>query len=200
MDEQTLAAYDAASPQFARDWREQPAPTDLYELLLAHFRPGPTVDIGCGTGRDTAWLAANGYAASGYDASEGLLRQARESYPAIRFGLAVLPELNDLVAGANENVLCETVIMHLDPSVVGAATRRLLALLRSSGTLFLSWRVTEGESMRDPSGRLYAAFDKRLVTGELAAGDTILLNQESVNLSSGKKVHRLIVRRSIAAP
>jgi SAM-dependent methyltransferase len=200
MDEQTLAAYDAASPRFAQEWREQPAPTDLYELLLAHFRPGPTADIGCGAGRDTAWLAANGYAASGYDASEALLQQARTSYPAIHFGFATLPELHGLVAGAYENVLCETVVMHLDPSVVGAATRRLLALLRPSGTLFLSWRVTEGESTRDPSGRLYAAFDKGLVSGALAPGDTILLDQEDVNVSSGKKVHRLIVRRTAARP
>jgi 2-polyprenyl-3-methyl-5-hydroxy-6-metoxy-1,4-benzoquinol methylase len=196
MDEQTLAAYDAASGRFAQEWREQPAPADLYDLLRTHFRPGPTVDIGCGAGRDTAWLVASGYAATGYDASEGLLRQARESYPEIRFGLAVLPELTGLPAGTYENVLCETVIMHLDPSVVGAATRRLLALLRPSGTLFLSWRVTEGGSIRDTSGRLYAAFDKRRVTDTLAPGDAILIDREDVNVSSGKKVHRLIVRRS----
>ncbi len=199
MDERTLAAYDSASAQFARDWRDQPAPVDLYELLRTHFRSGPTVDIGCGSGRDAAWLAANGYEASGYDASEGLLRQARASYPGIRFGLAALPELSGLAAGAYENVLCETVIMHLDPRVVGPATRRLLALLRPSGTLFLSWRVSEAGSMRDQLGRLYAAFDKRRVSDEIAAGDTILLDQEDVNLSSGKKVHRLIVRRSSGA-
>ena len=81
---------------------------------------------------------------------------------------------------------------------MGPATRRLLELLRPSGTLFLSWRVTEGDSLRDKHGRLYAAFDKRLVTDEIA-GQTVLLDQEDVNLSSGKKVHRLIVRKAGAA-
>ena len=33
MDERAISAYDAAPPQFAADWRDQPAPTDLYPLL-----------------------------------------------------------------------------------------------------------------------------------------------------------------------
>jgi SAM-dependent methyltransferase len=195
MDERTLAAYDGASAQFAQDWREQPAPTDLYALLRTHFQRGPTVDIGCGSGRDVAWLAANGYDASGWDPSPGLLRRAEAANPGLRFGLAALPELRGVPRGVYQNVLCETVVMHLEPSDVAAATRSLLALLKPGGTLFLSWRVTAGASVRDPHGRLYAAFDKRLVTGELR-GETMVLDQEDVNLSSGKKVHRLVVRKT----
>jgi 2-polyprenyl-3-methyl-5-hydroxy-6-metoxy-1,4-benzoquinol methylase len=194
MDEHTLAAYDNASAAFARDWREQPEPSDLYALLGEYFAPGPTVDIGCGAGRDVAWLAAHGYDASGYDASAGLLQQAEASYPGLRFGRAALPELASVPVGAYQNVLCETVVMHLDPRDVGASTRSLLGLLRPSGTLFLSWRVSEG-STRDAHGRLYAAFDKRQVLDALA-GATILLDREDVNLSSGKKVHRLVARKA----
>ena len=88
--------------------------------------------------------------------------------------------------------------MHLDPKLIGPATRRLLSLLVPSGTLFISWRVTETDSMRDKNGRLYAAFDKRLVIDELKA-ETILLDHEDVNLSSGKKVHRVMVRKTSGA-
>ena len=196
MDKQTISAYDATPAQFARDWRDQPAPDDLYDLLRTHFKPGATIDVGCGSGRDVAWLAANGYEASGVDPSEGLLHQARASYPGLGFRLAALPELAGVPADGYENVLCETVIMHLDPDEVSPAVRRLFGLLRPSGTLFLSWRVTEGDSLRDKHGRLYAAFDKRLVMNGIAAEATILLDQEDVNLSSGKKVHRLIVRKA----
>lgn len=198
MDERTISAYDAAPARFAEDWRDQPAPTDLYALLRAHFRHGPTIDVGCGAGRDVAWLAANGYAASGVDPSHGLVDAARSAHPGLAFAVAALPELFGLPSSAYENVLCETVVMHLDPPEVGAATRRLLDLLCPGGTLFLSWRVTDGDSMRDKHGRLYAAFDKRLVSDQLGRA-TVLLDQEDVNLSSGKKVHRLIVRRSLGA-
>jgi SAM-dependent methyltransferase len=195
MDEQTISAYDQQGAQFAREWREQSTPADMYDLLRHYFKPGLTVDIGCGAGRDVAWLAANGFETVGYDASEGLLQQARDFYPQLRFGVATLPELSELVPGRYENVLCETVIMHLHPDAIAPAVRSLLKVLRPSGTLYLSWRVTDGDSMRDKSGRLYASFEKQLVTNELGRDDVVLLDTEVVSLSSGRKLHRLVVRK-----
>lgn len=194
MDKDTLLAYDAASAAFARDWNEQPPPSDLHEIVRRYFRPGPTADVGCGAGREVAWLVANGFDAEGFDASEGLLREARRLHPQLRFGVAVLPQLAALPRGAYENVLCETVVMHLQPDSVGAAMRNLLDLLRPGGALYLSWRVTEGESTRDASGRLYAAFGKARVLEGLGAGDLVLLDHEETSLSSGKKIQRLVVR------
>ncbi|HLX01918.1 MAG TPA: class I SAM-dependent methyltransferase [Trinickia sp.] len=196
MDEKTLAAYDEAAASFADDWIGQPAPNDMYRLLSQYFEPGPTADIGCGAGRDVAWLAANGFDASGYDASEGLLSEARTRYPKLRFDIARLPELTNIAPGTFENVLCETVVMHLDPELIGPAVRRLRDILKPGGTLYLSWRVTEGESERDKRGRLYSAFDKRLVMQEIGAGDTVLLDREEVSASSGKVIHRLVVKKA----
>ena len=194
MDARTLAAYDAAAATYAADWNGQPAPADMHALLREHFRPGPTIDVGCGAGRDTAWLAANGFEARGVDASEGLLREARAAHPGLRFELAALPGLAGVERGAFENVLCETVLMHLPASQVAAATRSLAALLRAGGTLYLSWRVTRGDSLRDPAGRLYAAFDAGLVR-EALAGFAVLVDREDESASSGKRVHRLVVRK-----
>lgn len=196
MDAPTLAAYDAHAARYAAEWLGQEPPEDMYALLRTHFTSGPTADVGCGAGRDTAWLAANGFEARGFDASEGLLAQARTAHPALRFDQAALPELEGIPRGAFQNVLCETVIMHLPPEQVGASVRSLLALLRPGGTLYLSWRVTDEAGKRDPAGRLYAAFDKRLVADELAPTDAILHDEERVSVSSGKRVQRLVVRRA----
>ena len=57
-DPATLAAYDRAAADYAEERHAQPPPADMQALLLAHFRPGATADIGCGAGRDTAWLAS----------------------------------------------------------------------------------------------------------------------------------------------
>lgn len=195
MDAPTLAAYDSHAAEYAADWLGQDAPEDMYALLREHFRPGPTADIGCGAGRDTAWLAANGFDVRGFDASIGLLAQARIAHPALRFDQAALPELAGVPRGAFQNVLCETVIMHLPPAQVGPSARSLLALLRPGGTLYLSWRVTDDADKRDPAGRLYAAFDKRVVSSELAPGDAIVHDEDRISVSSGKRVQRLVVRR-----
>jgi SAM-dependent methyltransferase len=197
MDELTIEAYDRSPERYATDWHTQPPPSDLYELLTRYFRPGPTADVGCGAGRDTAWLQVHGFEAVGFDVSQGLVAEARRRYPGTTFYEASLPELSGTSDGAFENVLCETVIMHLPVPDIPAAVRRLLAVLRAGGTLYLSWRVTDGQDRRDDGGRLYSAFAPSLV--EDALGDaTVVHGSDSVSASSGRRVHRLVVRKPVA--
>ncbi|MFQ3455785.1 class I SAM-dependent methyltransferase [Bradyrhizobium sp. UFLA01-814] len=192
MDRATLAAYDKDAAAFAQDWHEQPAPVDLHDIVTRFFiRGGATADIGCGSGREVAWLNANGFPAEGYDGSEGLLAEARTRYPALRFTQAELPALSGIASGSFDNVLCETVIMHLDHALIAPSVRRMFELVKPGGVFYLSWRVTRGDDARDAHGRLYAAFDTALVRTELAAAE-LLLDAEVVSASSGKVIHRLV--------
>jgi SAM-dependent methyltransferase len=193
IDEQTLAAYESAAARFAQDWHDQPPPSDLHALIRRFFTPGRTADIGCGSGREVAWLAAQGFAALGYDASAGLLDEARRRYPALDFRGAMLPDLAGIEDRSFDNVLCETVIMHLDRAAIVPSVRRLLTILKPGGRLYLSWRVTECADQRDAQGRLYAAFDAELVRRALR-GATILLDEDVLSASSGKRIHRIVAR------
>ena len=194
MDRKTLAAYDQDAATFAKDWHEQPAPRDLQEVVERFFvRGGISADIGCGSGREVAWLNANGFPAVGFDASEGLLKESCQRYPGFKFRHAELPELRGV--GTFDNVLCETVIMHLDRKQIAASVRRLLEIVKPSGILYLSWRVTDDADARDAQGRLYCAFDAALVMTELKDA-TVLLDEEVVSESSGKKIHRLVVKKA----
>src|SRR5580700_4829815 len=100
MDDATLTAYDSAAKAFADEWAAQPPPTDLQAVVRQFFIPGSTADIGCGSGRDAAWLTANGFPTHGFDASEGLLAEARQRYPHIEFSKAALPELDGIAEGS----------------------------------------------------------------------------------------------------
>ena len=196
MDLQTLAAYDAAASAFAAEWHEQPAPTDLHDLVQRFFKPGRTADIGSGSGREVAWLALNGFDAIGYEPSRGLREEAQRRYPALRFGDATLPELAGIADASFDNVLCETVLMHLDAAEIEPAVARLVSILMPGGTLYLSWRVTEGRDQRDSQGRLYAAFEPELVRGVLTKA-VVLLDEARVSASSGKKIHRVVARKPV---
>jgi SAM-dependent methyltransferase len=199
MDRATLAAYDSGAAAFAKDWHEQPAPVDLQDIVTRFFiKGGATADIGCGSGREVAWLNANSFPATGFDASEGLLAEARSRYPNLTFAHAELPELRGVAAGSYDNVLCETVIMHLDRALIAPSVRRMLELVKPGGIFYLSWRVTDGADSRDSNGRLYAAFDASLVRTELVA-TTTLLDEEVVSASSGKKIHRIVVLKTTAS-
>ncbi|MFV0298341.1 MAG: class I SAM-dependent methyltransferase [Hyphomicrobiaceae bacterium] len=195
MDRDTLNTYDANARDYAADWEdEQSAPGDLHAIVREHFRPGLTIDVGCGSGRDTAWLVGNGYDAFGLDGSQGLIAEARRRHPDIRFERDTLPRLVSLQSGVFTNVLCETVIMHLGTETIADAVGRLGALLAPGGTLYLSWRVTDGADVRDKAGRLYSSFPASLVTGALP-GLALLLDEEVTSLSSGKIIHRVVARR-----
>jgi SAM-dependent methyltransferase len=194
MDQPTVAAYDRAAADFAADWHAQPAPDDLHALVTRFFRPSRTADIGCGSGREVAWLNASGFPAVGFDPSEGLLAQARARYPDLSFATATLPELVGVPDASFDNVLCETVLMHLPRDGIVPSVRRLMAILRPGGTLYLSWRVSSGSDQRDAQGRLYAAFEPSLATDALADA-TILLDEPATSVSSGKPIHRVIARK-----
>ncbi len=196
MDESTIAAYDKASGSYAQDWRDQPPPDDMYALLMKFFTPGPTIDVGCGSGRDARWLNLNGFPTRGVDASEGLLLEARQSFPSIPFDHGALPDLSSVARRSFQNVLCETVLMHLDPAEIAPATQTLIDLLVPGGVLYVSWRVTVDASVRDSNGRLYTSFNKDLIVDILSGQASILLDDKSVSASSGKIVNRIIARKN----
>jgi SAM-dependent methyltransferase len=193
MDRTTLAAYDADPQAYVMRWLGEPEPTGLQALIRAHFKPGgDTADIGSGSGRLTAWLAAQGYVVAGFDASAGLLTQARARHPRIEFRQAALPELAGVAPASFDNVLCKTVIMHLPHAEIAPAVARMAALLKPGGVLLLNWRVTRAADERDGQGRLYSAFDSAVVSEALSA-QTILLDEEDLR-PSGKAYHTLIAR------
>lgn len=195
MDRATLAAYDTAAADYAKDWHDQPPPADLHALVRLYFKKGATADIGCGSGREVGWLNANSYPAVGYDASQGLLKEARHRYPKAKFASAVLPALAPIAPATFDNVLCETVLMHLPVNEIAPAVRRLIDIVKPGGILYLSWRVTRGADERDQNARLYSAFDADFVRNELRDA-TILLDEEVVSASSRKLIHRLVAKKS----
>ena len=103
------------------------------------------------------------------------------------------PALRRIAEGAFDNVLCETVIMHLPPGQIGAAVQRLVSLLRPGGTLYLSWRVTPDADQRDGRGRLFTSFDAAPVR-EALAGTEVVFDEAAVSQSSGRTIHRIVAR------
>lgn len=87
----TRASYDAIAVDYDELARAELAGKPLHRAMLAVFaelvraRGGPVVDVGCGTGRNTAHLHALGLDVSGIDLSPGMLEVARRNHPELRF-------------------------------------------------------------------------------------------------------------------
>ncbi len=86
--------------------------------------------------------------------------------------------------------------MHLEQADAAAAAARLADLLMPGGTLYLSWRVAGSGMLRDERGRLYTPLDSARMHAALGASVHVIDEHEVVSASSGKRVHRLIVRKA----
>lgn len=157
MDLTTLTYYRTR----ARDWavaERTRNPAGLYVQLLAHFLPGrPVADIGCGAGRDAAWLASQAYPVTGFDAVPELLGEASAAYPDVVFAQASLPDLAGIPDGAYANLLCADVLQHISREDLITAVFSLARVLEPGGRLLLT--IPEGGADdRLPDGRLQTAL------------------------------------------
>ena len=119
MDRETVQAYERGAAEIAARHRAI-TPAELHRLILGFFHAAqPTADIGCGGGRDVAWLTHQGFPAVGYDASEEMLRAARAFYPEPEFHCDRLPDLPTVPDQAFANGLCSGVLMHLPREHLG---------------------------------------------------------------------------------
>lgn len=87
-DERFARAYDLIARDPDSD--ANPGPLDDFDAwLLAAVAAGvgdaPIMDVGCGTGRVTGYLAAAGADATGLDAAPAMVDRARAEHPGLRF-------------------------------------------------------------------------------------------------------------------
>ncbi|MFS2022945.1 methyltransferase domain-containing protein [Massilia sp. CT11-137] len=123
---------------------------DLIGILPA---PGSTVlDIGAGSGRDAAWLAAKGYDVVAVEPSEAMLAHARAKHTSSR-----IQWLSDSLPGlANvrrlglsfDLILLSAVWMHIPPSDRQRALRKLATLLAPKGRIAISLRLGAPDTER----------------------------------------------------
>jgi SAM-dependent methyltransferase len=122
----------------------------LVDLLPA---PGGTVlDVGAGSGRDAAWLAAHGYEVVAIDPCEAMLEQARRIHPSgkIRWLSDGLPDLARVrrLGLRFDLILLSAVWMHVPPSGRQRSLRKLATLLAPKGRIAISLRLGPPDAER----------------------------------------------------
>jgi SAM-dependent methyltransferase len=169
MDAETLAAYERSAAERCARYRLI-VPTELRQFAQSFFHPGqPTADIGCGGGRDVAWLNQHDFLAVGYDASPAMLAEARLADPGIDVRAESLPALASIPDAAYANVLCAATLMHLPAEELPGAVAALARILRAGGRLLLSARTSATGDPREADGRLFTPLSADLL-GQLLAG------------------------------
>jgi SAM-dependent methyltransferase len=133
-------AYDRLAATYAdRLWAELDGkPLDRWLLeRVAREAPGTVLDVGCGPGHVTGFLAAHGADARGLDLSPAMIDVARARVPAATFtvgDLRALP-LADESLGA---VVAMYALVHLPPGELAPAIAELARVLAPGGLLLVA--------------------------------------------------------------
>lgn len=191
----TIEKYDQEAEKIAT-LHTSLTPHRIYQLIDQYFIKGKsTADIGCGIGRDTNFLNNHGFSVVGIDASEGMLKQARQLYPDLNFQLDYLPTLVTFENSKFQNILCSAVLMHLNESAIESACLRLLELLKNDGRLIISIRGTN-EKDKCENGKLYESINIESFKQFFEKNDCeILLYENEIEQKRGLTWHNFVVKK-----
>lgn len=155
-------AYDKIATTFAATNAAMHA--DLIaggERFLALTGPVARVlDLGCGAGRDMAWLEGQGARVTGADLSIGMLTEARAR---ARGDLARM-DMRRLGFGDGrfDGVWCMAALLHLPKTEAPVALREMRRVLRPGGVLLLGLQAGDGEGWEPapygPVERFFARY------------------------------------------
>lgn len=142
-DERVRSAYDTLAESYAEQLVEElgdlPFERWLLDRVVHLAGSAPIVEVGCGPGHVTAYVASRGAAATGVDLSSGMVAQARRRFPEGRYATGDLRRLMRPVdADGWGAVLAWYSLIHLAGSEVPGAIESLARPLRPDGWLVLA--------------------------------------------------------------
>jgi len=150
--DRTTQSYDESAAQFAARWFGLRLATEM-ERFSGRLGPGSRVlDVGCGPGRDAAWLAEMGFDAGGVDLSFEMLQEGQRqgvSVPLIQADMRHLPFCKASLDGL---WVCAS-LLHVPKDEVDAVLRELSRVVYP-GHISVSVKRGEGEAwVEDEEGR-----------------------------------------------
>lgn len=146
----TRTSYDTVAESYAgfvSDALEKQPYMRAALMLLAAQADGPVLDVGCGPGQFTGFLASLGADASGIDLSPAMVGLARRAHPQLRFDVGSMTELarpDASVAG----VLAFWSLIHVPDDEVPVALGHFRRVLRPGGLLVIGYHVGAGTRLK----------------------------------------------------
>ncbi|MER7950735.1 methyltransferase domain-containing protein [Streptomyces sp. NPDC096079] len=136
---------------------------------------GPVLDVGCGPGTVTAYLAERGLDVSGVDLSPRMIENARRLHPECRFAVASATEL-DLAEESLGGVLGWWSLFNLPREVLPQVLAMFARALKPGGHLIAATHVGEEDIRRTEA---YGGVPVRWTTHQWSPDRLVTLIEES---------------------
>lgn len=143
----TRTSYDTVATDYARLLRDELDAKPLDRAMLGAFAElvragggGPVGDLGCGPGRVTAYLHGLGVDAFGVDLSDGMVAEARRTYPELRFEQGSMTAL-DMADGTLAGVVAWYSTVHTPPALLPKVFQEFHRVLAPGGQLLIAFKA-----------------------------------------------------------
>lgn len=142
-----IHAYDAIAGKYNAVYADNDLVDYKYMISFLSALPGKKVlDMGCGCGESTSYIASKNFDVIGIDLSDNMLNEARNLYPLLHF------EKQDILStsfldNSFDGIVLTYVINHFNDSGLRLLKSEIDRLLKDHGLVFLSVHVGEGEEL-----------------------------------------------------
>lgn len=149
-DRETLAFYAREAETYSQWSKDHRNPR--LETFLSKLSPGARVlELGCGSGRDSANMLAHGFDVVATDASPEMAAQASRH---LGRAVAVLPAGELSALAEFDAIWANACLLHIPMQELADVIARINAALKPQGCFYASYKGGEGEG-RDRFGRYY---------------------------------------------
>ena len=138
--------------------------TQLHDFLSAGLKPGGRLlELGCGSGRDAAFMVRQGFHVLATDGCAAMVEQAKHHHPELAAHVACLKLPDELsnYLGPFDGIYAVAVLMHLTVEEIEWTIRAVHSLLRPTGRFVFSVPVLRDDVMAnefDAKGRRFTAL------------------------------------------
>jgi SAM-dependent methyltransferase len=143
----TRTSYDTVAASYADLVRNLLVEAPYERAMLALFADlvhaaggGRVADVGCGSGRITAYLGELGVDAFGIDLSPGMVDVARRDYPGLQFEVGSMTDL-DLADASVAGLVAWYSLIHIPDDEVGAVFAHFRRVMSPGSPLLLGFHV-----------------------------------------------------------
>jgi SAM-dependent methyltransferase len=174
-EDPALALYAANADTMARRYDSVTTDTVLAGLIdLIPPPPAPVLDIGAGSGRDTAWFQSRGHRVTAAEPVAAFRKMIAHRAPAATVVDSALPRLDGLTV-PHALILVNAVWHHLAPADRDLAIGRLAGLLAPEGRILLALR----RGPVPPGAPLHDLNPETEIARAAIAGLTLLRRQDA---------------------